>query len=133
MAYLHDADSACAEHQQVFDVVVRPQAAGDDVHGGVAEDAARRQDQQDVAQVRLVLAVKLEPLNPIEEISANADVACNENCSASVTSPSMLMTQRVHACETNKRDQFSEHASDARWVVRGQFTDVNQLFQKLRK
>ena len=49
------------------------ESAGDDVHGGVAEDAARRQDQQDVAQVRLVLAVKLESLNPIEEIQSADD------------------------------------------------------------
>ena len=47
------------------------ESAGDDVHGGISEDAARRQNQQDVAQVRLVFAVKLEPLNPVGEISAD--------------------------------------------------------------
>ena len=73
IANLHDSDCACAEDEEVLDVVVGAESAGDDVHGGVAEDAARRQDQQDVAQVRLVLAVKLEPLNPVEEIQSGDD------------------------------------------------------------
>ena len=64
---LHDSDGARSEHEQVLDVVVRPQAAGDDVHGGVAEDAARRQDEEDVAEVGLVLAVKLEALHPVNQ------------------------------------------------------------------
>ena len=71
--HLHDSDGASAEDEEVLDVVVGAESAGDDVHGGVAEDAARRQDQQDVAQVRLVLAVKLEPLNPVEEIQSADD------------------------------------------------------------
>ena len=73
IAHLHDPDGAGAEYEEVLDIVVGAESACDDVHGGVAEDAARRQDQQDVAQVRLVLAVKLEPLNPVEEIQSAND------------------------------------------------------------
>ena len=64
IANLHDSDCACAEDEEVLDVVVGAESAGDDVHGGVAEDAASGENEEDVAEIRLVLAVKLESLHP---------------------------------------------------------------------